>query len=63
MRENDEINSVKIDYREIKLSAFANDADLLVSNVKLLKLIFDICRRFSLTPHALKLNLEKSDAY
>ena len=52
VRENDDINGIKIDDREIKLSAFADDADFLIYNVNSLKLIFDI----------LKLNLEKSEA-
>ena len=46
MRENDEINAIKIDDREIRLSAFADDADFFVSNVKSSKLIFDIWSRF-----------------
>ena len=33
VRENDDINGIKIDDREIKLSAFADDADFLISNV------------------------------
>ena len=62
VRENDDINGIKIDDREIKLSAFAGDADFLVSNVNLLKLIFDICLKFQ-SYSSLKLNLEKSEAY
>ena len=46
MRENDDINGIKTDDREIKLSAFADDADFLIANVNSLKLIFDICSRF-----------------
>ena len=61
VRENDDINGIKIDGREIKLSAFADDTDFLVSNVKSLKLIFDICLRFQFYS-SLKLNLEKSQA-
>ena len=61
MRENDDINGIKIDDREIKLSAFADDADFLIANVKSLKLIFDICSRFQ-SYSSLKLNLEKSEA-
>ena len=58
MRENDDINGIKIDDREIKLSAFADDADFLISNLNSLKLIFDICSRFQ-SYSSLKLNLEK----
>ena len=61
MRENDDINGIKIVDREIKLSAFADDADFLIANVKSLKLIFDICSRFQ-SYSSLKLNLEKSEA-
>ena len=61
VRENDDINGIKIDDREIKLSAFADDADFLIANVKSLKLIFDICSRFQ-SYSSLKLNLEKSKA-
>ena len=61
MRENDDINGIKIDDREIKLSAFADDADFLIANVKSLKLIFDICSRFQ-SYSSLKLNLERSEA-
>ena len=59
VRENDDINGIKIDDREIKLSAYADDADFLIANVKSLKLIFDICSRFQ-SYSSLKLNLEKS---
>ena len=48
--ENDEINCIKIDGREIKFSAFVDDVDFLISNVKSLKLIFD-AYNFSLIPH------------
>ena len=61
VRENDDINGIKVDDREIKLSAFADDADFLIANVKSLKLIFDICSRFQ-SYSSLKLNLEKSEA-
>ena len=61
VREIDDINGIKIDDREIKLSAFADDADCLVSNVKSLQLIFDVYLRFQ-SYSSLKLNLEKSEA-
>ena len=61
VRENDDINGIKIDDREIKLSAFVDDADFLIANVKSLKLIFDIRSRFQ-SYSSLKLNLEKSEA-
>ena len=34
MRENDEINGIEIDDREIQMSTFPDDVDFLVSNVK-----------------------------
>ena len=43
VRESDHINGIQTDDIEIKFSAFADDADFIVSNVKPLKLIFDIC--------------------
>ena len=61
MRENDDIDGVKIDDREIKWSVFADDAGFLVSNVNSLKLLFDICLGFQ-SYSSLKLNLEKSEA-
>ena len=59
VRENDDINGIKIDDREIKLSAFPDDADFLVYNVKSLKLILDIFLRFQ-SFSSQKLILEKS---
>ena len=59
--ENDNIHGIKIDDREIKVSAFADDPDFLVSKVKSLQLIFDVCLRFQ-SYSSLKLNLEKSEA-
>ena len=61
MLENDEINCIKTDGREMKFSAFVDDADFLVSNVKSLKLIFDTCLQFQ-SCSSLKLNLKKSEA-
>ena len=46
VRENDDINGIKIDDREIKLPAFAYDVDFLVFNVNSLKRNFDTCLRF-----------------
>ena len=34
MRENDEINGIEIDDREIQMSTFPDDVDFLLSNVK-----------------------------
>ena len=62
VRENDYINGIKIDDREIKLSSFSDDADFLVFNLKSLQLIFDAWLRFQ-SYSSLKLNLEKSEAY
>ena len=61
VRENNDINGINMDDREIKLPAFADDADFLLSNVNSLKLIFDKCLRFQ-SYSSLKLNLEKSEA-
>ena len=61
VRENDNINGIKIDDRELKLSASADDANFLFSNVNSLKLIFDICLRFQ-SFSSMKINLEKFEA-
>ena len=60
MCKNDDVNGIKIDDRN-QLSANADDEDFLVSNVKSLQLIFDVCLRFQ-SYSSLKLNLEKSEA-
>ena len=61
VRENDDINGIKIDDYEIKLSAFADDADFLVSNVQSLKLILVVCLTFQ-SYSSLKLNFKTSEA-
>ena len=43
VNESHEINSIKVDDIEIKLSAFSDDTDFSIFSVKSLKLIFDIC--------------------
>ena len=61
VRENNEIISITINDHQIKLSAFVDDANFLVSNIKSLELIFKACSGFQ-TFSSLKLNLEKSEA-
>ena len=56
-----EITSITINDHEIKLSAFADNANFLVPNIKSLKLIFNACSGFQ-TFSSLKLNLEKLEA-
>ena len=61
VRDNNEIIGITINDHEIKLSAFADDANFLVSNIKSLELVFNACSGFQ-TFSSLKLNLEKSEA-
>ena len=61
IRENPDIKGIRIGTEEIKLSAYADDADFLTLNVKPLELIFQTCEIFQ-SFSSLKLNLEKSDA-
>ena len=60
MRENKEIKGIIVDNHEIKLSAYADDADFLASDVKSIKLIFQTCSSFQKFS-SLKLNCEKSE--
>ena len=57
IRENPDIKGTPIDTEEIKLSAYANDADFLTLDVKSLELIFQTCETFQFFS-SLKLNLE-----
>ena len=50
-----------IDNYELKLSAYADDADFLVADGNSIKLVFQMCRSFQ-EFSSLKLNLEKSEA-
>ena len=43
IRENEEVKGIRIGDNEIKLSAYADDADFLTSNVSLLETIFQTC--------------------
>ena len=61
VRDNNKIIGITINDHEIKLSAFADDANFLVSNTKSLERIFNVCSGFQ-TFSSLKLNLEKSEA-
>ena len=56
-----EVKGIRIGDNEIKLSAYADDADFLTSDVSSLKTIFQTCATFQLYS-SLKLNLEKSEA-
>ena len=59
--DNNEIIGITINDHEIKLSAFVDDANFLVSNIKSLGLVFNTCLGFQ-TFSSLKLNLEKLEA-
>ena len=61
IRENHDIHEIKIGDHEIKLSAYADDADFLTSDVSSLRKVFSICATFQ-SYSSLKLNLEKSEA-
>ena len=62
IRENPDIKGIRIGTEEIKLSAYADDADFLTHDVKSLELIFHTCKTFQ-SFSSLKLNLEKSEAF
>ena len=55
VRDNNEIIGITINDHEIKLSAFADDSNFLVSNIKSLELVFNACSEFQ-TFSSLKLN-------
>ena len=61
IRENEEVKGNGTGDNEIKLSAYADDADFLTSGVSSLETIFQTCPTFQLYS-SLKLNLEKSEA-
>ena len=61
VHDNNEIIGITINDDEIKLSAFADDAYFLVSNIKSHELIFNACSGFK-TFSSLKLNPAKSEA-
>ena len=61
IRENPDIKGIHIGTEEIKLSAYADDADFLTPDVKSLELIFQTCKTFQ-SFSSLKLNLNKSEA-
>ena len=60
IRENEEVKRIRIGDNEIKLFAYADDADFLTSDVSSLETIFQTCATFQLYS-SLKLNLEKSE--
>ena len=61
IRENPDIKGIHIGTEEIKLSAYADNADFLTPDVKSLELIFRTCETFQ-SFSSLKLNLNKSEA-
>ena len=61
IRSNNQIRGITINNKQIKLSAFADDADFFAADTKSVRLILQICSTFqSFT--SLKLNLEKCEA-
>ena len=48
IRENEEVKGIRIGDNEIKLSAYADSADFLRSDVSSLKTIFQTCATFQL---------------
>ena len=61
IREDENIKGIIVGDHEIKLSAYADDADFLTLDVKPLQTILQTCTTFQLYP-SLKLNLDKSEA-
>ncbi len=61
VRENSDIRGTIIDNYELKLSAYADDADFFTSDVDSRQLVFQTCRSLQAFS-SLKLNLEKSEA-
>ena len=61
IRNNDDIKGIRLGDNEIKLSAYADDADFLTSDVRSLALIFQTCETLQVYS-SLKFNLEKSEA-
>ena len=61
IRDNDNTRGIRVGGHEIKLSAYADDADFLTPDTESLKSIFQTCIMFHLYS-SLKLNLEKSEA-
>ena len=61
IRENPDIKGIRIGTEEIKLSAYADDADFQTPDLKSLELIFQTCETFQ-SFSSLKLNLNKSEA-
>ena len=59
IRENPDIKRIRIGSEEIKLSAYADDADFLAPDVKSLELIFQACETFQ-SFSSQKVNLGKS---
>ena len=61
IRENDNIKGIGISDDQVKLSAYADDADFLIVDVNSLQSVFQTCSTFQLYS-SLELNLEKSEA-
>ena len=49
IRNNDDIKRVRLDENKIKLSAYADDADIFSSDVRSLALIFQTCETFQVS--------------
>ena len=58
IRDNDNTRGIRVGGHEIKLSAYADDADFLAPDTESLESIFQTCIMFHLYS-SLKLNLEK----
>ena len=61
IRDNESIKGININTYQIKLSAYADDADFLASDAMLLELILETCATFQIFT-SLKLNMEKCEA-
>ena len=61
IRDNESIKGININTYQIKLSAYADDADFLASDAMSLELILQTCANFQ-TFSSLKLNVEKCEA-
>ena len=61
VRENEEEKGIRLGDNEMKLSACADNADFLTSDISSFETMFQTCGKFQLYS-SLKLNLEKSEA-
>ena len=63
IRESDNIKGIGIGDYQVKLPAYADDADFLMADVNYLQSVFQTCTTFQLYSSLLKFYLEKSEAY